>query len=92
MIYKIEYNTQVYTDIKKIPKNFLPTLRDAIESRLSTRPYDFNSLKGKKYHGLFRLRVGDYRIIYSILEEEKIVKIHCIGIRSNVYKILEKKL
>lgn len=33
----------------------------------------------------FRLRVGDYRILYDIDEDEEIVYIERIGHRSNVY-------
>lgn len=36
--------------------------------------------------GLSKLRQGDYRIIYEIIYLEKIVVIHFIGHRSEVYK------
>ncbi|OQY60155.1 MAG: addiction module antitoxin [Desulfobacteraceae bacterium 4572_88] len=38
--------------------------------------------------GLFKLRVGDYRIIYEILDDEKTIVIHFIGHRKDVYKKL----
>jgi mRNA interferase RelE/StbE len=36
--------------------------------------------------GAFRLRVGDYRIIYSADHEERLCKIHSIGHRRDVYR------
>jgi mRNA interferase RelE/StbE len=36
--------------------------------------------------GLFKLRVGDYRIIYQILENEGVLLIHAIGHRREVYR------
>ena len=36
--------------------------------------------------GLYKLRVGSYRVIYEILEEERLIIIHAIGHRSEVYK------
>jgi len=40
----------------------------------------------KNLSGFAKLREGDYRIIYQILNEEKIVFIRFIGHRSEVYK------
>jgi len=49
-----------------------------------------NPYSGKKLHGEFegcrRIRMGDYRIIYDIIESDKIVLIHAIGSRGDVYK------
>ncbi len=36
--------------------------------------------------GLYKLRVGDYRIIYEVLWNEKIIVIHAIGHRSDIYR------
>jgi mRNA interferase RelE/StbE len=35
--------------------------------------------------GLYKLREGDYRIIYQILRKEKVILIHSIGHRREVY-------
>ncbi len=36
--------------------------------------------------GLFKLREGDYRIIYQIAHEDRLIIIHSIGHRSQIYK------
>ena len=36
--------------------------------------------------GLYKLRVGSYRIIYEILEDENLIIIYAIGHRSKIYK------
>jgi mRNA interferase RelE/StbE len=36
--------------------------------------------------GLYKLRVGDYRIIYEILHGEQVVVIHEIGHRREIYR------
>jgi mRNA interferase RelE/StbE len=36
--------------------------------------------------GLYRLRIGDYRIIYEILREEQTIVIHAIGHRREIYR------
>ncbi|MBI2351493.1 MAG: type II toxin-antitoxin system RelE/ParE family toxin [Deltaproteobacteria bacterium] len=42
-------------------------------------------LKGE-LAGLFKLREGDYRIIYEIVRKERLIIIHSIGHRSRIYK------
>lgn len=36
--------------------------------------------------GLFKLRVGDYRVLYEILREEQVIVIHVIGHRREIYR------
>ena len=36
--------------------------------------------------GFYKLRTGDYRVIYEILHEEKTIVIHAIGHRSEIYR------
>lgn len=48
------------------------------------RPRDHSALHGE-WEGYFRIRVGDYRIIYSIDDGIKIVSIFRIGPRGDVY-------
>ncbi len=36
--------------------------------------------------GFFKLRVGDYRIVYEVLRDEHVVVIHMIGHRRDVYR------
>lgn len=43
------------------------------------------TLKGS-LAGLFKYREGDYRIIYQPIHKEKIIVIHEIGHRSEIYK------
>lgn len=36
--------------------------------------------------GFYKLRVGDYRVIYEILHEEQTIVIHAIGHRREIYR------
>jgi len=35
---------------------------------------------------LFKLRVGDYRVLYDMIESENLILVHQIGHRSDVYR------
>jgi mRNA interferase RelE/StbE len=85
MNYKIEYLEEVFDQLAKIPKNMRQTIVRAINERLSTDPYRFKPLVCN-LKGFFRMRVGDYRVIYRIEEEKVTVLVVKIDIRGNVYK------
>ena len=36
--------------------------------------------------GLYKLRVGDYRIIYEVLWDEETIVIHAVGHRREIYR------
>mgnify|MGYP005766289953 FL=1 len=46
---------------------------------------DIKQLKGKRSKGLFRLRVGDYRIIYAVDNGKLVVFVIDAGNRGQIY-------
>jgi mRNA interferase RelE/StbE len=38
------------------------------------------------FAGFYKLRVGDYRAIYEIIQEKQIIVVHIIGHRRDVYE------
>ena len=36
--------------------------------------------------GVFKLRVGDYRVIYETLPEDRVIVVHMMGHRRDVYR------
>jgi len=41
---------------------------------------------GDKRRGFFKLRVGDWRVVYEIEIAKKLITIHCIDHRDKIYK------
>ena len=39
-----------------------------------------------EFEGLFKLRVGDYRVVYELIREEQLIMIHAIGHRREIYR------
>ncbi|MEW6042303.1 MAG: type II toxin-antitoxin system RelE/ParE family toxin [Elusimicrobiota bacterium] len=58
---------------------------DAIES-LAENPFPIQSRKMKGSESSYRLRVGDYRVIYQVDTENKIVTIYHVRHRKDAYK------
>jgi len=63
LTYKVDYKSSVSRDLKKIDKSQIGRLLDKLEDALSENPNAGSPLKGQ-YRGLFKYRVGDYRVIY----------------------------
>ncbi|MBC7099394.1 type II toxin-antitoxin system RelE/ParE family toxin [Candidatus Bipolaricaulota bacterium] len=42
---------------------------------------------GGELKGLFKLRVGSYRVLYSFNRERRVIYVHLIGHRREIYKL-----
>ena len=81
---KVIYHPEVLsTDIPRLNKDIALRIRRAIEQRLMLAPDKYGVRLRKGLGGYWKMRVGDYRIIYSILVNE--VRIIIIGHRKDVY-------
>lgn len=72
MAYKIVYKSSVERDLKKIDKKQLKHIFDKIDSEHSAKPESFPMLSGK-FAGLRKYRIGNYRVIYSILDDSVLI-------------------
>ena len=39
-----------------------------------------------EFEGLFKLRIGDYRVIYELIHNEQVIIVHVIGHRRGIYR------
>jgi mRNA interferase RelE/StbE len=83
LTYKIKFKKSVYKDLSKVPSKEAKTILDKIDMFLAEKPTILPALKGK-FKGMRRLRVGNYRIIYVIIED--VVLVLRIHHRKDVYK------
>ena len=72
MRYKIAFKKSVSRDLKKIDKRQADRILKRIESDLPEKADDFPSLSGK-FSGLKKFRIGDYRVVYIIIEKTALV-------------------
>ncbi|MEK9141704.1 MAG: type II toxin-antitoxin system RelE/ParE family toxin [Nitrospirota bacterium] len=64
-------------DIPDIPRNFRHRIANAIESRLTLQAHQYGAPLRKTLKEYWKLRVGDYRIVYKLDGDEILV----LGIR-----------
>jgi mRNA interferase RelE/StbE len=85
LIYCIEYlESVVREDIPKLSKDIRNRVRKAIEQKLASHPIEFGKPLRYSLKSARRLRVDDWRIVYTI-EPGNLVLIVKIGHRKEVY-------
>jgi mRNA interferase RelE/StbE len=86
-VFRIEYTPDVVKiDIPRIPKRERDLIRRAIESRLTIDPLGYGKPLRYSFLGHRRIRVGDYRVIYRIDGERRVVTVDAIGHRKEIYE------
>ncbi|MDA3861564.1 MAG: type II toxin-antitoxin system RelE/ParE family toxin [Melioribacteraceae bacterium] len=81
--YKIEIKKSAVKEISKLPQKELIKILSEIKL-LANNPRPFGAIK-LSGDDKFRLRVGNYRILYQIFDEKLIVIIVKVGHRKDVY-------
>jgi mRNA interferase RelE/StbE len=85
-MYRIKISNSSKQYLKKVNNNTLAKLTKSIDDlKLEPMPINSKKLKGK-FGEFYRIRVGDYRVIYTIIEKEKVIIIEKIGSRKDIYK------
>ena len=86
MRYRLELSRTALRGLEQLP----PQMRERLTAHLSglttdPRPLHSRHLQGH-LTGFRRLRVGDYRAIYQVDDEQQCVTVVRVGPRSSVYK------
>ncbi|KAB2841108.1 MAG: type II toxin-antitoxin system RelE/ParE family toxin [Melioribacteraceae bacterium] len=83
--YKILWKKSALKELKKINGNLILKIVTTVEN-LSKNPFPNGVKKLETSEFTYRIRVGDYRIIYSLLEKELVIEIIRIGHRKEIYR------
>jgi len=84
--YKLIFHEKAIKDLKGLDFHIRKNIVEKIEQYLLKNPINLGKpLKGN-LKGLYRYRIGDYRVIYMINIKEKKVVVTNVNHRKNVYK------
>jgi mRNA interferase RelE/StbE len=83
-MYTLQIDDKVIKDLKKIDKTWQKRILSKMKTVLVTDPHSGKKLVGN-LSPFYRLRVGDYRIIYAIFEDVVTVEVVKIKHRKDVY-------
>ena len=83
MTYRVEFTTAAAREIHKLPRRVRDRLLDAIEDLVDDpRPHTAKELVGQT---AWRIRVGDYRVIYDVFDDALTVTIVRAAHRREAY-------
>jgi len=87
MTYKIVIENKALAELATLPKKVQRQIANKIDQlAINARPSGCKMLR--KCKSLYRIRSGDYRIIYQIREKQVLVLVVRIAHRKDVYKRL----
>ena len=83
-MYNIDFSKKAQKKLDKLSDEIANPILSAIGS-LSTipRPQGYKKLKGRKG---YRIRVGDYRVIYEIIDDILLIDVVDLGHRKDIYE------
>jgi len=83
--YRIEWKRSALRELEKLPRQAVPRIVAAVENlSIHPRPQGVRKLVGCEQ--TYRIRMGDYRILYDIFEKRLIVEIIRVKHRKDAYK------
>jgi mRNA interferase RelE/StbE len=86
-MYNIRIKKNAEKQLTVLPSDMVNRIVAAIDE-LATNPRPVNNIKLQGYANVYRIRVGNYRVIYSIEDAILTVEVIKIAHRQNVYNRL----
>jgi mRNA interferase RelE/StbE len=87
MAYKLDFTPAALRDVKKLPATIRPGIVASIQALADNpRPQGYEKVQGSD---LYRIRQGEYRVIYAILDDVLTVLVVRARHRREVYKSMK---
>jgi len=83
--YRIEWKRSALRELKRLDRQTIPRIVEAIES-LGEQPFPPRARKLQGSGHTYRIRVGDYRVIYDVFEAGLLIQVVRVRHRKNAYR------
>jgi mRNA interferase RelE/StbE len=83
--FSLQWRTSTKKDLRRIPRDAISRIVAEV-AKLADEPLPRGSEKLTGSERTYRIRVGDYRVIYELLRDAKVVEIHRVRHRKDVYR------
>ena len=88
--WKIAFQKSAYREYQKLPRKVREKIDESLQI-LSISPFNdilnFRKIRGQEQH--YRVRVGDYRIVYTPKASTLIIRVIRVGHRKDVYRFFK---
>jgi mRNA interferase RelE/StbE len=86
-LYAVRFRRSAEKDLQRLDETVQGRVLEAAEGLATNpRPFGFRKLQGRRRDDAFRIRVGDYRIVYTVDDGAKAVTIERVRHRREVYR------
>jgi len=83
--YNIEWKSSAAKELKKLPKPIISKVLLAVEA-LASEPRPNGVRKLTDTDKTYRVRVGEYRVVYNIFDRRLVIEVIRVRDRKNAYK------
>ena len=87
MTYQVKFVPRAVEDISRLDK----VIAQRILTKIRWLSENFDNLTPEvltaEWQGLFKLRVGSYRVVYTVNQKDQVVTVHLVGNRRDIYKV-----
>lgn len=83
--YKVAWKQSARKELRKLEREAILRILKAVEA-LAADPYPPGARKLTGSEHTYRIRTGDYRIVYNVLSSTLVIEIIRVGHRKNIYK------
>ena len=85
MAFRIEWRKSTRKDLRKLPAKTVTEVLEAVDALADNPfPHGVEKLSGSEH--AYRIRLGDYRVVYEVVRETKLVEIQRVRHRKDVYR------
>ena len=85
MAFRIEWKKSTRKDLRKLPETAVDAIVAAVEE-LAEEPFPPGVDKLAGSECAYRIRVGDYRVVYEVVKSTKLVEVQRVRHRKDVYR------
>ena len=83
--YRIEWKPSAAKELKRLPRDIVPRVVKAV-GELADEPFPLGGVKLQGSQFTYRIRVGDYRVIYTVVTNVLVIEIVRVRQRREVYR------
>jgi mRNA interferase RelE/StbE len=83
--YRIEWKASAVRELKRLDRSVISRIAEAV-GHLAQRPFPQGCRKLKGSADTYRIRVGDYRVVYEVVEHRLVIEVVRVRHRKDVYR------
>jgi mRNA interferase RelE/StbE len=83
--FELRWRTSTKKDLRQLPPQEIARIVEAVTA-LAAEPFPHGSQKLTGSDHTYRIRIGDYRVVYEVVAALKLVEIQRVRHRKDVYR------